>query len=282
MLHRAGTAAEPSHRGGRLRVRLDVDGPARFRRDDDEAVGVARFRRAAGHQRLAVQGAVERAAHGAEVARLEPGFASLIGARRQLNDAAERAVAVNVARGAADDVDALQRGHRHAVPVDPRAERVVQRDVVGDDERAAGARRRHAAQRHPLRRRVGDGGRRAAEEAEAGNGSQLIVEPERRRFDDRGAIERRRCVDGQPRGADSALTVICFGNRLRTQLDDDGRGRQRDPRRSVAKPCASTRATPVTPATRTDHAVGRRSRFSRVVPAVAVTTAPCIGAPDAS
>jgi hypothetical protein len=47
-----------------------------------------------------------------------------------LDDAAERIGSVEIAGAAAHDFDAIDRGQRHAIPVDPAAERIVERHAI--------------------------------------------------------------------------------------------------------------------------------------------------------
>jgi hypothetical protein len=96
--------------------------------------------------------------------------------RQQLHDAAHRTGAVKIPRGAAHDFHAIDGRERNAVPVDPTAERIIQRHAIGEHERAARARTGHAAQRHALRRGIGDARRRAAEQRKTRSGSQRVIE----------------------------------------------------------------------------------------------------------
>jgi hypothetical protein len=59
--------------------------------------------------------------------------------RQDLDHAAERFRSVQISGRASDDLDSIDRGDRNAVPVDPAAERIIQRPAVGDDKRTARA-----------------------------------------------------------------------------------------------------------------------------------------------
>ena len=96
--------------------------------------------------------------------------------RQHLDHAADGVGAVQVAGAAAHDFDAVDRHLRHAIPVDPAAEGVVERHAVGEHQRPAGARGRQPAQRDALRGRVGGARRRTAEQREAGREAQHVVD----------------------------------------------------------------------------------------------------------
>ena len=85
---------------------------------------------------------------------------------------------------------------RHARPVDPAAERIVERDAVEQDERAALAARTDAAQRHALRRRLRDEAAGAPEQAEASAPA---------------AARRRRSAPATPRSASLVTTLTLAG-----------------------------------------------------------------------
>ncbi len=95
--------------------------------------------------------------------------------RQHLDDAAERVGAVQIAARPADDLHPLDGSLRHLVPVNPAAEGVVQREAVGEHQRATGAGAREAAQGDALGRRIRNAGRRPSEEAEPGRAPQGIV-----------------------------------------------------------------------------------------------------------
>src|SRR5207253_8284131 len=73
---------------------------------------------------------------------------------QELNDAAERVGAVQIAAAAAVDLDAIDGRLRHHVPEDPPSKRIVERHAVGEHERTAWRRPANPAQRHALRRWV--------------------------------------------------------------------------------------------------------------------------------
>jgi hypothetical protein len=147
-------------------IRGDVNGTARLRRDDDEAI---RGKDLAGAEQLP-------ASHRATEIAGDP--AGLVGpAIRQNTDAlivgglnanrtAERIGSVQVAGAATRNLDPIDRRGWKPIPVDPSSEGVVQRQTVGEYHGAACARGRQPPQRYSLRRRIGDTRRRAAEEAE--------------------------------------------------------------------------------------------------------------------
>ena len=101
--------------------------------------------------------------------------------RHDVDDPAHRVVAVQARRGAVDDFDALGIHHRHARPVDPAAERIVERNVVEQHEGAADAARSDAAQRHALRRRIRRNAAGSPEQAERRHLPQHVVGDDRRR-----------------------------------------------------------------------------------------------------
>ena len=84
-----------------------------------------------------------------------------------VDDPAHGIVAPEARATPAHDFDLIDAEHRHAVPVHPAAERVVQGNVIGQDERPAGTGGREAPQRDALSRRVRDAGGRAPKETEA-------------------------------------------------------------------------------------------------------------------
>jgi len=114
-------------------------------------------------------------------AAFESKLATARSPRQDANHAGHRVAAKQVARAAANSLDALDRGRGHAVPVDPAAERIVEHESVGDHQRAARAGCGQAAKGHTLSCRVGGAGRIAAEKREARRGAELLIEGERRR-----------------------------------------------------------------------------------------------------
>ncbi len=172
-----------------------------------------------------------------------------------IDDAAERGAAVEVRRAAAQHFHRVDVGARHAAPVDPAAERVVERDAVHEDYGAARAARADAAQRDALRGRVGRAAAAPAEEAEARDLSERVVERDgggrlqlrlRERDDARGRLPqprlRARRRDGHTLGErrgrehDFQAQQICL-NRIQPALvkrepfranSERGGGRRRD------------------------------------------------------
>ena len=106
-----------------------------------------------------------------------------------VDDAAHRDVAVQTRRRALGDLDAVHAGERHAGPVHPPAERIVERDAVEQDERAALTARADPAQRDALRGRLRHQAAGPAKEAERGHLPQHVVGEQRRRRFDRFARE---------------------------------------------------------------------------------------------
>ena len=96
--------------------------------------------------------------------------------RQHLDHAAERVRAIEIAGGAANDLDAVNGRERNTIPVDPAAERIVEGPAVGDDEGAAGPGAGDSTQRHALGRRIRDARRRASKQAEAGRVTQRVVD----------------------------------------------------------------------------------------------------------
>ena len=95
---------------------------------------------------------------------------------QDLNHTAKGASAVQIASRAAHHFHAIHRGGRHAVPIHPAAERVVQCHAVGQHQRAAGTRPGDTAQRDALRRGVGHARRTAPEQGEPWRRPQGIVQ----------------------------------------------------------------------------------------------------------
>ena len=98
-----------------------------------------------------------------------------------VDDAAHRVVPVEARTRSIYDFDPVGALERHARPVHPAAERVVERDVVHQHQRAADAARADAAQRDALRRRMRRQAAGAPEQAERRNLPQHIVGHNRRR-----------------------------------------------------------------------------------------------------
>ena len=153
-------------------------------RDRDVSVDREPFPAGAVSPAAGAAAAEQRDAAGAEVAALEQRAAGRPrrSQRQQLHDAADRVGAVEVAAAAALDLDAIDRRLRHLAPVDPPAEGVVERQAVGEHQRAALCRAADAAQRHALGGRIRRARGRAAEEREPGNHLQRVVERQRARW----------------------------------------------------------------------------------------------------
>ena len=150
---------------------------------------------------------------------VEPPFGTARAAR-QSNDAAERVAAVQIADARARSTrssDAIGTRSQH-----PAAERIVQRDIISEHDRAAGARRRQSAQRAALRRRCRDGRRRPAEETETGHHPLIVETQRRRRCNGRGVHRRRARVDRRPRRVRFAGHGDAFGEAFRAKLDAMG------------------------------------------------------------
>ena len=93
-----------------------------------------------------------------------------------VDDAAERAGAVEIGAAAGGDGDGFDGLGGDFVPVDPSAEGIVHGDVVLEDEGAAGGSGAEAAQRYALAGGVLHARTGAAEEFEAGLLAELVVE----------------------------------------------------------------------------------------------------------
>src|SRR5438270_12430226 len=93
----------------------------------------------------------------------------------ELHDAAHRAAAVEVGRTAAYDFDTVDGNAGHASPVNPAAERIVERDAVVEHERARRAAGANAAQRNALRSRIRAAAAGTAEKRKAGHLPQRVV-----------------------------------------------------------------------------------------------------------
>ncbi len=104
--------------------------------------------------------------------------------RHEVDDAAHRVVPVQAGARAIDDFDPIDSLERHSRPVHPAAERVVERDAVEEDERAAHAARPDAAKRDALRGRMRREAARPAEQAEGRNLTKHIVGDHGRRLAD--------------------------------------------------------------------------------------------------
>src|SRR5690349_11377640 len=100
--------------------------------------------------------------------------------RRDVYHTAKRVAAVERGRAAAQDFYAVDGGTRDSAPVNPAAERVIERDAVGEDNGPAGPARADAAQRDSLRSRVRGPAARAPEQSKAWNLAERVVEGRRR------------------------------------------------------------------------------------------------------
>ena len=92
-----------------------------------------------------------------------------------VDHAAHRVVAVDAGAGAVHHLHPVHVVERHARPVHPAAERIVERHAVDQHQRPAHAARPDAAQRHALRRGVGRQAAGPAEQAEGGHQAQHVV-----------------------------------------------------------------------------------------------------------
>ncbi len=113
--------------------------------------------------------------------------------RDNVNHAADRIGAIEVAEAAAHHFNPLDRRLRHAAPIHPAAKRIVQRHAAGQHQRARRARRRQAPHRHALRRRVGGAGGRTAKQGESRRFmTQRVVRFERGGAEQVGRRQERR------------------------------------------------------------------------------------------
>ena len=92
-----------------------------------------------------------------------------------VDDAAHRVVAVEARARPVDHLDAIDALERHARPIHPAAERIVERHAVDQHQRAADAARADAAQRDALRGRMRRQAAGAAEQAERRHLPQHVV-----------------------------------------------------------------------------------------------------------
>ena len=166
--------------------RVVVDDPLFARRDDRESVRIEHAAVDADAEPVPDVAAdeVELRAVVVAVLRFELERAPRRTRADDVDDAAHRVVAVQARAAAVHHLDPIGALQRHARPVHPAAERIVERRPVDEDERPAHAARPDAAQRHTLRRRVRRQAARPAEQAERGNLPQDVVgHYRRRRFD---------------------------------------------------------------------------------------------------
>ncbi len=96
-------------------------------------------------------------------------------AHEKLNDSGHGVAAVKIGSAATHDFDGRDGGAWNAVPVDPTAEGIDERDAIGEDEGATGGAAAEAAQRDALRRWIGGAASGAAEKRKAGNLAEDIV-----------------------------------------------------------------------------------------------------------
>ena len=181
-----------------------------------------------------------------------------------LDDAADRVGAVEVAAAAAQHLDAVDRRLRQLVPVDPAAERVVERHAVGEHQRPARTGAAQAAQRDALRRGIRHARRGAAEQREPRHQLERIVERHGRLRREIGCRDDRhgdRRIDARhvgPRRGD----VDRFEKRRRMQSDRQRRTVRRHhllDRREAGAPTPACRALPVKVTAKLEPAIGRRS-----------------------
>src|SRR5205814_8776260 len=148
--------------------RVRVDEAALLLRNEDVAVGAEDVGGDVAAPRAAPMRGKERGSSGALRAGADIERDSAVAAD-ELHDAAHGRGAVEIGGAAAEDLDAVERRARHAAPVDPAAEGIVERDAVVENKRARRPAGADAAQRDALRGRVGRAAAGAAEEGEAGN-----------------------------------------------------------------------------------------------------------------
>src|SRR5256885_911320 len=86
-----------------------------------------------------------------------------------------RPAAIDRARAAAKTSDAADTRRRHAPPIDPTAERIVQRHAVRENDRAARTACADAAQTDALRGRIRRATASAAEQLEACDLPERVV-----------------------------------------------------------------------------------------------------------
>ena len=138
-----------------------------------------------------------------------------------VDHAAHAVVAVQARARAVDDLDAIDALERNARPVDPAAERIVERHAVHEHERAADAARPDPAQRHALRGRMRRQAAAAPEQAEGRHLPQHIVGHDGRR------LSNRLLFDDVGADGDVAKPLLAAGRRdghrleERRELEDD-------------------------------------------------------------
>ena len=249
---------------------LAVDGAAEGLRHRHVAVRRVALGRQARRPVAARSARAERAVERRGLAGGELGLegASVARARRdELHGAAEGAAAVEVRRSAAQHLDPLDRQARQARPVDPAAEGVVERDAVGQHQRAARAARAQSAQRHALRGRVGGAAAGPPEQREAHDLAQRVVEEPRG-----GHAQRRGGHDRDARGRVCDARLLPGGGHgqllgeprlwLRRLVLRRGRGRAGEPRGERGKERAARDQRTVTGIS--TSALPRRHQASRV------------------
>jgi len=109
-------------------------------------------------------------------------------ASEEFNDAAESVASVQTRSSFLRHFDAIHSLLRDSIPIDPGPKRVVQRDVVFENEHAARAVCSDTAQRNALRGRICGAATRSAKQGETGNLAQRVIEGEIR---SRGQIVAR-------------------------------------------------------------------------------------------
>ena len=142
-------------------------------------------------------------------------------APEQLDRSGQRRASPDVGRAAAHHFDALDRRSRHASPVDPPPEGIVQRHTVLEHDRAARARRSQSAERDSLRGRVGGAAARPAKERESRDRAEGVVHGGRRRGLQVvvGQDDRARSSVGEARRRARRRHDYLLGDRRRLQHD---------------------------------------------------------------
>ena len=197
-------------------VGLVVDQAAFVRNHDRESVG---------REGAAVERGGELAPHVAhgEISFRTPEVAVLCADLRRpaarpralyVDHATHCVVAVQARPGAFHQLDAIDVLERHARPVHPATERVVERDAIDEHQRAADAARPDAAQRHALGGRVRRQAAGAAKETERRRLAQHVV------GDNRGRPSDLLLVDDADVGRHVGQPLLGTGRRYRHRLEE--------------------------------------------------------------
>src|SRR6185436_7161631 len=96
-------------------------------------------------------------------------------ARDEIHNAAKRIGPIQARTSPLDYFDSADGLARHAAPVDPAPERIVERDLIRQNNRAACAARANASKRNALRSRVGSAASGTSKQRETRHLTKSIV-----------------------------------------------------------------------------------------------------------